>query len=83
MMYSIFFSNVALRQFNKLPNDIQDRIIGSLERMKIRPHAYVKKLVGNPYFRLRVGDYRIIVNIQGNDLRILVVEVGHRRNVYK
>jgi mRNA interferase RelE/StbE len=43
----------------------------------------VIKTVGDPYFRLRVGDYRVIFDIQNDMLRILVLKVGHRKNVYK
>jgi mRNA interferase RelE/StbE len=63
--------------------ETQKRIISTLERIRIRPYPYVKKLVGNPYFRLRSGDYRIILDIKENKLIIYVLEVGHRRNIYK
>jgi len=81
-MYNIIFSDTALKQFNKLPQNIKERIIAVLKRCKIRPHSFAKKLVGSPYFRLRTGNYRIIIEIQNNQLQILVIEVGHRRNIY-
>ncbi len=82
-MYSLHYSDLMLKQLKKLPKDIQKRIISTLERCRVRPHYHVKKLVGNPYYRLRVGNYRVIVDIQEGKLTILVIEVGHRRNVYK
>ncbi|HLC96047.1 MAG TPA: type II toxin-antitoxin system RelE/ParE family toxin [Candidatus Nanoarchaeia archaeon] len=81
-MYSIEFSETAEKQFNKLPKDIQIRIVSSLERIRIRPQKHVLRLVGSPYFRLRVGDYRIILDIRDDKLIILVIVVGHRRNIY-
>ncbi len=82
-MYSLNYSDHVVKQLKKLPNNVQNRIISTLERCKVRPHYHVKKLVGNPYYRLRVGDYRVIIDIQDGKLIILVIEVGHRRNIYK
>ncbi len=81
-MYNIEFSKIAEKQFYKLEREVQSRIISVLERIKIRPYNNVKKLVGNPYFRLRVGDYRIILDIKETKLIIFIIEVGHRKNIY-
>lgn len=81
-MYSVVFSDLALKQLKKLPNEIQHRIIATIERCRIRPYAYLKKLSGNPYFRLRIGDYRVILDVQQNEVRIFVIEVGHRKDIY-
>lgn len=82
-MFEIEFSQTAEKQLYKLDEDIQKRIISTLERIKIRPHPHVKKLVGCPYFRLRVGNYRVILDIKKNKLIIFVLEIGHRQNIYK
>ena len=82
-MFSLIYSESALKQLKKLPPEMQQRIIAVLERCRTRPHAHVKKLVGCPYFRLRVGDYRAILDIQGEKLLVLILEIGHRRNIYK
>lgn len=81
-MYEIFFYERAKKQLKKLPSEIQERILAVLDRLKISPHKYVKKLVGTPYFRARVGDYRIILDIQDKKLIIFVVELGHRKSIY-
>ena len=82
-MYSIEFSQTAFRELNKLEKKIQVRIISTLERIRVRPYPHVKKLVGSPYFRLRVGEYRVILDIKEDRLIIFVIEVGHRKNIYK
>lgn len=82
-MYSLKYTDSALKQLKKFDKKINNRIISTLERCRIRPYAHVKKLVGNPYYRLRAGDYRIIVDIKNNELIILVIDVGHRKNIYK
>jgi len=62
---------------------MQRRVIVTLERCRIRPYSYVEKLVGSPYFKLRVGNYRIIMDIKNDQLKMLVIEIGHRKNIYK
>lgn len=82
-MYEIVISEKALKQLKKLEKDIQERIIHALERIRIRPEAYVIKLVGDPAYKLRVGDYRVLLDVDKNKLLILVIKVGHRKNIYK
>tara|TARA_Y100000310_G_C20618882_1_gene782172 strand:- start:154 stop:405 length:252 start_codon:yes stop_codon:yes gene_type:complete len=82
-MYDIIFYNKAENQLKKLPIDTQNRILQALERIRIRPHHFVKRKQGTPYFIFRVGFYRLILNIQNNKLVIFVVELGLRKNIYK
>ena len=82
-MYSIEFTNTAEKQLLKLPSDVQLRVLSTLERIRVRPYPHVKRLVNSPYFRLRVGDYRVLLDIKEGKLVIYVIEVGHRKEVYK
>jgi mRNA interferase RelE/StbE len=82
-MFNVELSKNAEKQLYKLQKETQVRIVNSLERIRIRPYHYIKKLVGDPYFRLRVGKYRIILDIKENKLIIYVIEIGHRKNIYK
>lgn len=82
-MYSVIFSDLALKQLNKLSKNLRLRIISTIKRCRIRPHTHIKRLVGSPYFSLRAGDYRIIIAIYKDELQIFVVEISHRRNIYK
>lgn len=82
MTHEIIFSDKALRQLKKMEKNDQERIIAVLERIRVRPEAYVTKLVGDPGYKLRVGDYRIIMDIDNKILRILMLKVGHRKNIY-
>ena len=83
MTYGIIFSESAVKQLKKLEPGVQKRIVSTLERIKIRPQAYVIKLVGEFGYRLRVGDYRVILDIDERNLIILVINIGHRKNIYK
>lgn len=82
-MYEIILSDTAKNQLSRLSQDIKNRIGQVLERIRIRPHYFVKRLVGSPYYRLRVGDYRVIIDIKDDKLIIFVIELGHRKNIYK
>jgi mRNA interferase RelE/StbE len=82
-MYEIEFSKSAEQQLYKLEKQTQIRIISTLERIRIRPYPHVKRLVSSPYFRLRVGDYRVILHIRDDILIVYVIELGHRGSIYK
>jgi mRNA interferase RelE/StbE len=82
MSYEIIFSDKAFKQLKKLEQKNQERIIKVLERIRIRPESFVTKIVGDPGFRLRVGEYRVIVDIEKEKLLILVIKIGHRSRIY-
>lgn len=83
MTYQIFFTDKAKKQLEKLEKVEQERIIKSLERIRIRPEAYITKLVGDPGYKLRVGNYRVILEIEKEKLLILILIIGHRKNIYE
>ncbi len=82
-MYNLIFSDNFKKQLKKLEKDIQKRIISVLERSRIRPHHFFIRLVGERAYKLRVGDYRVIADILDDKLAVLVLQVGHRKNIYK
>ena len=83
MFYSIIFTTHAKKSIQKLPEKVKSRIEAALLRIQTRPFDFVEKMINHPFFKLRVGEYRIILDIRDNELIILVVEAGHRRNIYK
>lgn len=85
MNYNILFTSNSRKQFSKLTKDIQKRIVTYLETKVIfNPQLHGKNLVGNKkgLWRYRVGDYRIICQINNKELVILILDLGHRRDVY-
>ena len=82
-MYSIIFRPRAEKQLSKLPSQLQQRILSVLERIKIRPFHFVKRKQGTPYFILRIGEYRAILDIKNKKLIVLVLEFGPRKSIYK
>ena len=82
-MYELIYSPSASKQLEKLEHNIRDRIITALERLRIRPGSCgIKKIVGMQGYRFRVGDYRIIFDMEKEKLIMLVLKIGHRRNIY-
>ena len=83
MTYLVELSPASKKQLRKLAPDIQERILAKLEDLAQNPRPVgVKKLEGKNSYRIRVGDYRVIYEIQDNVLLVTVVRVGHRRDVY-
>lgn len=88
MAWTIEYTRTATSQLSKLDRQIAKRILDHLES-KIayleNPRTRGKALSGplGDLWRYRMGDYRVICEIQDDVIRILVVEVGHRKNIYK
>lgn len=83
MIYNVLLSESAKNQFTKLDRQSQERILAVLERAKVNPERYVRRLVGDPAYRLRAGDYRILLDIDQKNQNILVLKIGHRQSIYK
>lgn len=84
MTYSLFIERRAQRALARIARPDQERIISAIRGLTDdpRPHG-VKKLTGREAWRIRVGDYRVIYEIHPGRLLILVVAIGHRREIYR
>ncbi len=82
--YKVILSNKAERQFFKLPNNIADAIEEKLKSLSDNPRPFgCKKLKGSTNtWRVRVGDYRIVYDVEDAILIVTVIKLGHRRDVY-
>jgi mRNA interferase RelE/StbE len=82
-MYEILFDTQAEKQLKKIDSQNQKRILEKIEKLKNSPNLGIP-LTGNlaGLFKLRIGDYRTIYQIRNHELIILVLKIGHRRNVY-
>jgi mRNA interferase RelE/StbE len=83
--YEVEFSRGAKKQFRKLPIDVQQRIQTKINELAIEPRPNgVKKLQGDDNsYRVRVGDYRVVYELDDDVLIITVIKVGHRSDIYK
>ena len=80
MEYEIIWSVKAARQMRSLDRSVAKRIYEKVDQLNQNPERFVEKLVRDPYYRLRVGDYRVILDIRHESVRILILKVGHRSN---
>lgn len=87
MKYKILFTDKAKKQLKKLDKHISALIIGWLEKNienTENPRVHGKCLVENKsgQWRYRIGDYRVICEIQDENVIVLVLEIGHRKEIY-
>lgn len=87
MKYTIRWRERAVRQLRAIPQPTALTILRELTLLgdnPRRPDSNVKKLAGyEDRYRLRVGDYRVIYDVMDGQLVILVLGVGHRREIYR
>jgi mRNA interferase RelE/StbE len=84
MSYRLDYLPSAAKSIEKLPKSIQRRILERLEILASNPRGPGSvKFTGEDAYRIRVGDYRVIYTIQDERLIVLVIDVGHRREVYR
>ncbi len=82
-MYEVRFDKRALDFLNKLEHNIKGRIWNKLQECKEEPFRYLKHLTQIKGYKLRVGDYRLIIDLQ-EEIKVLYVEkIGHRKNIYE
>jgi len=83
LVYNLLITDAAKHQLAKIDKQAAKRINKKLQEIAQDPFQYVTKLVGLELYKLRVGDYRILLDIQKRTLVIIIIEVAHRRNIYK
>jgi mRNA interferase RelE/StbE len=83
--YEVILRPSAARSFRKLPSEVQARLKPAIDALAEdpRPHGIDKMSGGEHLYRIRVGDYRIVYEIQDDVLLVLVVGIGHRREIYR
>jgi mRNA interferase RelE/StbE len=84
MRYRVILPKSVQKELDRLPEEIAARIMARLSALESNPRPPdVKKLKGRQGWRVRAGDYRIIYEILDRELVVIVVTIGHRREVYR
>jgi mRNA interferase RelE/StbE len=85
MRYQVIFQPSAAKQVRSVSRAVYTRIIAKAESLALNPRpAGCEKLKGvEGTWRVRVGDYRIVYQIRDEVLMVLVVRIGHRKDVYR
>jgi mRNA interferase RelE/StbE len=83
--YRVVWKRSARKELRKLPRQAVSRVVSAVEQLTTEPRpSGTRKLAGSSdSYRIRVGDYRVIYSIFGEELVIEIVRVGHRKDVYR
>jgi len=82
-MYELRFDTEATDFLNKLPKTIKSRIFNKIISSKSTPFHFYERVRGRSEYKLRIGDYRAIADINQDSKRIEIRVIGHRKNIYK
>jgi mRNA interferase RelE/StbE len=85
-MYKILFTKSASKAMRTIPRDVAQRIRERLDQIAADPdadHSNVTRLQNRPGYRLRVGDWRVLYEIEREQLIVIVFRVGSRGEVYR
>jgi mRNA interferase RelE/StbE len=82
-MYELRFDKKALDFLNKFEKKDKERIWNKLQECKIEPFRYLRHLENIQGYKLRVGEYRIILDVDSTIKILNVLKIGHRKNVYE
>ncbi len=83
MSHSVIYDEKVLDFIANLQPDVRKRIIDKISDAKENPHHFFEKLTGRSDFKLRVGDYRLIADIDDSISQIAFTYIEHRKSVYK
>ena len=83
MRFQIEILRSAQKSLSRIQSQDQDRITEAIRSLadEPRPHG-CKKLSGRDAWRIRIGNYRVIYEIRESKLVVLIVDIGHRRDIY-
>jgi mRNA interferase RelE/StbE len=89
-MYEVYLTRRAQKEIGKLSHEVQDRVLEAIDGLMEDPTPHgCKKLKGDllgdefDYYRIRVGDYRVIYTLDDEEADVLVARVRHRREAYR
>ncbi len=85
MAYTIELKPAAVRDLRKLPADVRQRVAARIDALAIDPTPPGAEALKGELncFRLRLGDYRILYQMERRSLLVLMIRIGHRREIYR
>jgi len=83
MVWEVIWSEKSVKQLEKIDKKNAQKIYDSVLDCAKDPFRAVMRLTNSPFYRLRVGNYRVILDLQQKKMIIFVVETDHREKIYK
>lgn len=84
-MYTVEYTRDAVKALSRMPRNLRERVVSKIEELARDPFgaANVKQLVGQPGYRLRVGDWRVIYDVEQGRLLVRVLRIAARGGAYE
>ena len=84
--YEIVFKKSAAKELQGLPQKIQQKILDAVQLLSLNPYTeliQIKKMKGeDSLYRVRIQDYRVIYLIENQVIKVTIIKIGHRKEVY-
>ncbi|MBT5021408.1 type II toxin-antitoxin system RelE/ParE family toxin [Candidatus Woesearchaeota archaeon] len=81
--FEIIFDRAAIEFLEKIEKKLAKRIWNKIMSTKENPHRFFDKLVERKDYKLRIGDYRVVADLNDKEKKIEITSIGHRKNIYK
>ncbi|MBS3092021.1 type II toxin-antitoxin system RelE/ParE family toxin [Candidatus Pacearchaeota archaeon] len=81
-MFQIEFTETAKDFLKKLQKKDAEIVLNKIYSIRENPYRFLKRLQGEKLWRLRIGDYRAVVDVIVSMNKIMVIRIGHRKNIY-
>ena len=86
-VYAVVFKKSAAKELQVLPKKIQQKILDAVQLLSLNPYTellQIKKMKGaESLYRLRIQDYRVIYLIESQIVKVTIIKIGHRKEVYE
>lgn len=84
--YEVVFKKSAAKELQSLPQKVQQKVIDAVQLLALNPYTellQIKKMKGaESLYRLRIQDYRVIYLIENEIIKVTIIKIGHRKDVY-
>ena len=81
--YKIRIKKSVKKDISAFDKKINQKLIKAIQSLQSNPYTKAKKIIGQEFYRVRVGKYRIVYEIIKKDLEIIIYKIGHRKDIYK
>ena len=85
--YEIVFKKSAVKELNALPQRVQQKILDAIQLLSLNPYTeilQIKKMKGaDSLYRVRIQDHRVIYLVENKIIKITIIKIGHRKDVYE
>lgn len=85
--YEVVFKKSAVKELQALPQKMQQKVLDAVQLLSVNPYTellQIKKMKGaDKLYRIRIQDYRVIYLIENHVIKITIIKIGHRKDVYE